>query len=79
MDCDDLRAFAGRQWGLAEEAKRRFWIERKGVLSPSEALAVAEQLRLHVLALRPDWPSPAERAEDLEVHARVSANLRSVR
>ncbi len=79
MNHEDIRAFAGREWRLAEEAKRRFWIERKRALSPAEALAIAEGLRLHVKALRPDWPSPAERAADLAVHARVAAGLRSVR
>jgi len=76
---DDIRAFAERNWGLVEQAKRRFWSERKKRLSPGEALAIAEGLRLHVRALRPDWPSAQERAEDLEVHARVAASLRSVR
>jgi len=76
---DDIKAFAERDWGLVEQAKRRFWRQRKQVLSPGEALAIAEGLRLHVRALRPDWPSAKERAEDLEVHARVAASLRSVR
>jgi hypothetical protein len=76
---EEIRAFAGREWRLVEEAKRRYWVERKRVLSPAEALSVAEGLRCHVRALRPDWPSPAERAEDLETHAQVAARLRSVR
>jgi hypothetical protein len=76
---DEIRAFAGREWRLVEDAKRRYWSERKSVLSPAEALAVGEGLRRHVRALRPDWPSPTERAEDLETHARVAAHLRRVR
>ena len=42
------------------------------------ALAVADGLRRHVKALRPDWPSAEDRERDLEVHARVSEGLRSV-
>jgi len=76
---EDIQAFAGRDWGLVEQAKRRFWSQRKKTLSPGEALAVAEGLRLHVRALRPEWPSAKERAEDLETHARVGASLRRVR
>jgi hypothetical protein len=76
---EEIRAFAGREWARVEESKRRYWAERKKVLSPAEALEVAEGLRRHVRAMRPDWPSPAERARDLEVHARVSASLRRVR
>jgi hypothetical protein len=76
---DEIRAFAGREWPVVEEAKRRYWANRKKALSPAEALAVAEGLRLHVRALRPDWPSLDERADDLEMHAKVAARLRSVR
>ncbi len=79
MNEDDLRSFAARDWRSVERAKERLWVERKKTLSPAEALAVAESLRLHVRSLRPDWPSAAERAEDAEAHARVSANLRLAR
>ena len=79
MNEDDLRSFAGRDWRLVERAKERYWIERKKALSPAEALAIAESLRLHARSLRPDWPSEAERMEDAEVHARVSASLRLAR
>lgn len=73
---DDVRSFAARDWELVERAKRRYWAARKGRMSAVEALAVAEGLRLHARALRPDWPSPAERDADVEAHARVSASLR---
>jgi len=76
---DEIRAFAGREWSLVDAAKRRYWVERKKILSPAAALRVGEELRRHVRAMRPDWPSPAERAEDLEIHARVAASLRRVR
>jgi len=73
---DDLRAFAERDWGLIEELKARHWAESKQGLSPLQSLAIAEALRRHVCALRPDWPNAAERDADLAVHARVSASLR---
>lgn len=79
MTDDEIRAYAGRDWSLIDESKRRYWAERKKGLSPAEALEVAEALRLHARAIRPDWPSPAERAVDIEVHAKVSSCLRSVR
>jgi hypothetical protein len=79
MNPDDLRSFAGRDWGSVEREKRRYWMERKQALSPAQALAIAESLRLHVRGLRPDWPSAAERLEDAGVHSRVSASLRLVR
>ena len=79
MTHDEIRAYAGRDWSLVEESKRRHWAERKKSLSPAEALEVAEGLRRHARAIKPDWPSPAERAADIEVHARVGACLRRVR
>lgn len=79
MTDDEIRAYAGRDWSLIDESKRGHWAERKKGLSPAEALAVAEALRLHARAIRPDWPSLAERAVDIEVHSRVGACLRSVR
>jgi hypothetical protein len=75
---DEIKAYAGRDWSLVEESKRRYWAERKRALSPAEALRMAEALWRHVRAIRPDWPSPSERAADVEVHARVSACLRRV-
>lgn len=76
VNADDVRSFAARDWELVERAKRRYWVARKSEISPVESLAIAEGLRLHARALRPDWPSPDERAADAEVHARVSASLR---
>jgi len=79
MNQDDLRSYAERDWELVAAAKQRYWIERKRTLLPAQALAIAESLRLHARALRPDWPSADDRLEDAEVHSRVSASLRLVR
>jgi hypothetical protein len=75
---DEIRAFANRDWPLVAAAKRRYWSERKRSLSPADSLRIADDLRRHMQLIRPDWPSPSERAEDLETHARVSASLRRV-
>jgi hypothetical protein len=72
MDAADIRAFARRDWASLEDEKARFWAHRKSTMSPSEALAVADDLRAHAQALKPDWPDPAERAADLALHRRVS-------
>jgi hypothetical protein len=74
----DLRAFAERDWKLIQELKDRHWKESKRALSPAELLRIGDGLRRHAQAIRPDWPTAAERDDDLEVHARVSASLRSV-
>lgn len=78
MDADDIRAFARRDWGTVAKSKAGFWAERKRAMTPDDALAVAEGLRRHVRALRPDWPGIRERDADLAVHARVAEALRAV-
>jgi hypothetical protein len=78
MKDSDIRAYAARDWTTAEDAKRRYWISIKRDMTPAEALAVAEDLRRFVEQLRPDFPTPEDRAADLETHCRVSEGLRSV-
>lgn len=75
MRQEDLRAFARRDWTSIAESKARFWIEAKRQMEPGEGLSIGDVLRRQVLAARPDWPSPTERAEDLSSHSRVSAAL----
>ena len=78
MNPEDIRAFVGRDWSAVAESKAAFWAERKQTMSAGEALAVAEALRLHVRALRPEWPDGRSREEDLAGHARVAEALRAV-
>ena len=78
MDRDAILAFARRDWAMVGEAKARYWLARKRDLSAAGLLSVSDQLRRHALAVRPDWPSDADRAEDLAVHERVTEALRAV-
>ncbi|MCP4549225.1 MAG: hypothetical protein GY835_22455 [bacterium] len=78
MKPSDLRAYTERDWSLVRELKQRYWAERKRTLTPDATLRIADDLRRHVLALRPDWPDEREREADLKVHARVSECLRRV-
>jgi hypothetical protein len=79
VNAADIRAYAARDWLLVTASKRSHGIAWTKGLSPAAALKIADDLRRHVQAMRPDWPSSAERAADLEMHARVAAGLRSVR
>jgi len=74
-DLASIRAYAGRAWGEVARAKTDFWTARKASMTPLELFEVVDGFRLHVATLRPDWPSPVERAEDLDVHSRVSVSL----
>ncbi len=79
MRREDLIEYAGRDWQRLAEAKERYWAERKGQMTPAEALHLADDLRDEVARRRPDWPSTDERREDLATHARVSECLQRVR
>jgi hypothetical protein len=68
MNAQDLRAYAGRAWHLATALKREHWareLVRRGPLATFEA---SEALRAHMCSVRPDWPSAADRREDLAHH-----------
>jgi len=65
-----------RNWDEVREAKETYWAVRKPGMTPLEALQLGDELRAHVSSVRPDWPSPAERDADIEMHARVAEMLR---
>jgi hypothetical protein len=74
----DVERYLHRDWRAVEAAKVEFWIERKAELSAVELFALVDGFRAFERALRPDWPTEAERAADLAVHARLSEQLRRV-
>lgn len=65
-----------RDWSLVEESKARYWADE--ATDPMLRFRVSDALYRHAKSLHPGWPSEAEREEDLAVHTRVSAALRSV-
>lgn len=78
MDASDLARFAQRDWSALAELKADYWASMKAREGAGEGLLIADELRRHAQRLHPDWPSDEDRQEDLEVHIRVSAALRSV-
>lgn len=78
MRAEDLVEFATRDRSELAARKARYWVERKRRLGPAEGIRVAEELRRHVLRVRPDWPGEAARAQDLATHLRVAEALRRV-
>lgn len=76
---DDLvSGLLDRPWRELEALETEHWRRLKKERGLGEGLRIADELRRHVLSVRPDWPSEEERAEDLAVHVRVSAELRRV-
>jgi len=76
---DDVRAFAGRDWSAMARDKERYWRDWKLEHGAAGGLEVAEALRVHARAARPDWPSESERREDLETHLRIIEVIRRAR
>lgn len=79
MRKEDLIAFATRDWKAIAALKRSRWATLKSRMTPAEALEVGDQLREHMKALQPDWPTKEQRQEDMAVHIRVSESLRRVK
>ncbi len=63
-------------WSELDRSKTDYWRARKKKLGAVEGVRIADELRRQVQALRPDWPSPAERAADLDTHVRIARMLR---
>lgn len=78
MTRKELQAFANRSWDPVVRQKETWWAERGRQLTPEEKLRIGDMLRRHARAVRPDWPSPEERREDLETHTRVAEALSRV-
>ena len=74
MSCDsDLREYAGRDWRRIESQDRAYWAERYRQFGGLETLRAAQVLWQHMKAVRPDWPTAAERAADLAQHIQLNA------
>lgn len=75
MDPQLVRDYAGRAWHLVAAHKRDYWaraLRERGELATFE---VSQALWVHMRGLRPEWPRPAERAEDLACHLALKRAL----
>jgi hypothetical protein len=75
VDASSVRRFVDRPWGLLRAAKRRYWAEEVAARGPDASLRASRALWLHMACVRPDWPSDAERAEDLAHHLELKGCL----
>lgn len=75
VDASSVRRFADRPWELLRAAKRRHWAEEVTARGPEASLGASRALWLHMRRVRPDWPSDAERAEDLAHHLELKGYL----
>jgi hypothetical protein len=63
-----IASFLDRDWSLLKREKQRYWAERLAGAGAEQCMEIAEALRQEALAVHPDWPSPADRLEDLKAH-----------
>lgn len=78
MDSNALRQFALRDWSAVATSKARHWRTLKTGRSAADVLAIADRMRIHAQQLRPEWPTPQQRLDDVRVHQRVGEALRAV-
>jgi hypothetical protein len=72
---EGIAEFVARDWAAARAAKDAYWAARIRRLGPLEGFRIADELRRQMLAIDPQWPSEAERRDDLANHQRVSELL----
>ena len=75
VNAEDVRAYARRAWHLAERLKREHWARETAVRGPLATFEASVALWEHMRRVRPDWPSPSERHEDLKHHLRLKRDL----
>ena len=73
---DELRAYVRRDWRLLAQTKRELWAARRRRMRAVEALRIGDALRAQVRAVRPDWPTSADRKADIASHMRLTEILR---
>ena len=78
MDRDSLRQFAHRDWAAVATSKTRHWRALKTDRTAADVLTLADRMRIHAQQIRPDWPTPQQRLDDVRVHQRVGEALRAV-
>jgi hypothetical protein len=67
MRDDDLRAYAQRPWPAAEARKQAHWA-RELSDNPLATFEASQALWIHMRQINPNWPTDAERQEDLAHH-----------
>jgi hypothetical protein len=78
MTRDHVAAFVARDWQRLARSKAAAWRAARHNRTTAELLAAADTLRRHARAVKPDWPTAADRAADLATHQRVSEALGAV-
>jgi hypothetical protein len=74
---EDIVAYARRDWKAIARLKAEHWEAVRERAGRAEGIRIADELRRQVRLSHPDWPTPEERRDDLDTHARTSEKLKS--
>jgi len=75
VDPAAVRAFATRDRESVQRAKRAYHADRHAASHAMAGFIAGQALREHVRRLRPDWPTPDDRAADLAHHVELKRLL----
>ncbi len=67
MKDEDLRAYTHRPWHVTAALKQEHWA-RELARNPLATFEASQALWVHMRQINPDWPTKAERQEDLAHH-----------
>jgi hypothetical protein len=75
MDRTAIQAFVSRDRASVERLKRLHWVRQFRRHGASATVAAGRALWAHARRVRPDWPGPRERDEDLTHHIELKRQL----
>ncbi|MGH7366267.1 MAG: hypothetical protein ACREKQ_15525 [Candidatus Rokuibacteriota bacterium] len=75
MDAAHVQAFLRRPWDSLAVLEREHWAREFARRGPAATLEVSRLLWEHMRRVRPDWPSDAERREDLRHHIALKSAI----
>ena len=78
MSNEDFVRAAERDAATLTRSKALYWRDYKRRHGEAAGIRLADELRSQVRAMRADWPSSSERAEDHAAHLRVQDALARV-
>lgn len=78
MDPASIHAFMQRDRTSVEDRKRDHWAEAYRRLGPEHMLLAAARMYAYARAVRPDFPTERDLAEDLAHHVALKQRLMSV-
>lgn len=74
----DIRAFVRRDRASVEDAKRAHWAQLYREGGPEETMLAALRMYDYARAVRPDFPTEADLAADLEHHVAFKQRLTAI-